>query len=183
MNITRCPWAIDPYSQQYHDEEWGKPCHNDRKLFELLILEGFQAGLSWVTILKKRAAFQAAFDSFDPNLIQNYRPEKIEALMQNPAIIRNRLKIEATKTNAIAFLQVQREWGDFDHYIWSFTHGKTMDPQWKEPAEIPTQTALSQEISKDLKKKGFRFVGPTIIYSYLGAIGIVNDHLVNCSFH
>lgn len=183
MNITRCPWAKDPYSQQYHDQEWGKPCHNDQKLFELLILEGFQAGLSWVTILKKRAAFQTAFDHFDPKLIGRYDPQKIDALMQDPGIVRNRLKIDATKANAIAFLQVQQEWGSFDRYIWSFTNGKTVDPQWESSSEIPTETALSQKISQDLKKKGFRFVGPTIIYSYLGAIGIVNDHLVSCSFH
>jgi len=183
QKFYRCPWAIDPYSIQYHDEEWGKPCHDEHKLFELLILEGFQAGLSWVTILKKRAAFQAAFDEFNPELIVHYDAQKVESLMQNQGIIRNRLKIEATKTNALAFLHVQREWGSFDKYIWSFTHGESVDPRWKFSSEIPTETELSQMISQDLKKRGFRFVGPTIIYSYLGAIGIVNDHLVHCSFH
>ena len=181
--LYRCPWAVDPYSIQYHDQEWGKPCHDDRKLFELLILEGFQAGLSWVTILKKRVAFQTAFDDFDPNVIIQYDAEKTEELMQNPGIIRNRLKIEATKSNALAFLQVQKEWGSFDKYIWSFTQGESIDPQWKHPSEIPAENELSQKISRDLKKRGFRFVGPTIIYSYLGAIGIVNDHLIHCSFH
>lgn len=178
----RCPWAMDPYSMEYHDHEWGKPSHDDRHLFELLILEGFQAGLSWVTILKKREAFREAFDGFDPAVIAKYDEEKLSSFMKNEKIIRNRLKIAACVANARAFLKVQQEFGNFDTYIWSFTNGIAMDPKWESSQNVPTESELSRTISKDLKKRGFRFVGPTIIYSYLGAIGVINDHLIQCEF-
>ena len=181
MPKTRCRWAgNDPLYCQYHDEEWGTPLHDDQLLFEFLILEGAQAGLSWITILRKRENYRKAFDNFDPNIIVNYTESKVEELMQNEGIIRNRLKINATIKNAKAFLKVQEEFGSFDSYIWSFTKGKTIKNGWKDLSEVPASTPESEAMSKDLKKRGFTFVGPTICYAFMQAIGMVNDHTVDC---
>lgn len=180
--LHRCYWANDPYSIEYHDREWGKISKDENHLFELLILEGFQAGLSWVTILKRREAFNRAFHNFDPEKVALFDERKIEALLEDETIIRNRGKIRAAVTNAQAFLQVQKEFGNFYTYIWSFTLHSQIDNHWTRREDIPTQSELSKKISKDLKSRGFKFVGPTIIYSYLGAIGVINDHLIDCSF-
>lgn len=180
MSEQRCDWAVGEYNIKYHDEEWGKTEHNDQMLFELLILEGMQAGLSWVTILKKRENFQEAFDHFDIETVANYQEEKIQELLQNPGIIRNRLKVRGAVKNAQAFQNVQHEFGSFDHYIWSFVDHKQIVNAYEHPSELPTHTELSDRISKDLKKRGFTFVGTTIIYSYLQAIGIINDHMTWC---
>lgn len=166
----------------YHDNRWCKPEHRDNELFAMLVLEGMQAGLSWATILNKEANYRQAFDNFDPLLVAAYPPEKVAALLQNPGIIRNKLKISAAITNAQAFLQVQSEFGSFDKYIWAFTDGKVIDHHLKSMADMPAQDALSQNVSKDLKKRGFKFVGPVIIYSYLQAIGIINDHAEDCGY-
>ena len=182
-NPPRCPWAVDPWSVAYHDSEWGTPCHEDRLLFELLILEGFQAGLSWLTILKKRPAFQEAFDHFLPEKIAAYAPEKCQELAENTQIVRNKSKIAAAVTNAQAFLQIQEEYGSFDAYIWSFTNGNPVLNNWQQQSEVPATSALSDKVSAELKKRGFKFVGSTIIYSYLGAIGVINDHLASCPFN
>ncbi len=176
----RCDWAKGEYNEQYHDNEWGKPQHDDQKLFELLILEGMQAGLSWVTILKKRAAFQQAFDHFNVEKVASYDEAKQQELLNNEGIIRNRLKIKSAVTNAQCFIAVQKEFGSFDRYIWHFTNGRQIVNSFHEQGEVPTHSELSDIISKDLKKRGFRFVGTTIIYSYLEAIGIINDHMVWC---
>jgi DNA-3-methyladenine glycosylase I len=165
---------------KYHDKEWGVPVHNDRKLFEFLILEGFQAGLSWRTILHKRENFQEAFDNFDFNKIAKYNRKKINSLLKNEGIIRNKLKIEAAITNAKAFLQVRKEFGTFDKYIWSFVNGKPIDNKFKSLKELPAKTKLSDKISEDLKKRGFKFVGSTIVYAHMQATGMVNDHVVSC---
>jgi DNA-3-methyladenine glycosylase I len=165
---------------KYHDKEWGVPVHNDRKLFEFLILEGFQAGLSWRTILHKRENFQEAFDNFDFNKIAKYNRKKINSLLKNEGIIRNKLKIEAAITNAKAFLQVRKEFGTFDKYIWSFVNGKPIDNKFKSLKELPAKTKLSAKISEDLKKRGFKFVGSTIVYAHMQATGMVNDHVVSC---
>nr|WP_228492083.1 DNA-3-methyladenine glycosylase I [Prolixibacter sp. NT017] len=179
--MHRCSWSTneDIYIR-YHDEEWGVPVHDDRKLFEFLILEGAQAGLSWITILKRREAYRDAFDQFDPEKVARYDAAKIEELLQRPDLIRNRLKINSAVTNAQAFLKVQEEFGSFDKYIWSFVDGKPIQNKWKKLNEIPAQTRLSVKISKDLKKRGFKFVGPTIVYAHMQATGMVNDHLVDC---
>ncbi len=178
---TRCAWSgSDPLYTVYHDKEWGVPVHDDRKLFEMLILEGAQAGLSWITILKKRENYRGAFDNFDAKKIAEYNKKKVTALLKNEGIIRNRLKIEATITNAKAFLDVQREFGSFDEYIWQFVGGKPKRNAWKSLKEIPPQTAESDAISKDLKKRGFKFVGSTICYAFMQATGLVNDHTVDC---
>jgi len=179
--MHRCSWSTneDIYIR-YHDEEWGVPVHDDRKLFEFLILEGAQAGLSWITILKRREAYRDAFDQFDPEKVARYDEAKIEELLQRPDLIRNRLKINSAVTNAQAFLKVQEEFGSFDKYIWSFVDGKPIQNKWKKLNEIPAQTPLSVKISKDLKKRGFKFVGPTIVYAHMQATGMVNDHLVDC---
>lgn len=180
--MTRCRWA-DLNSElyiSYHDQEWGRPEHNDQKLFEMLILEGFQAGLSWLTILKKRAAFRAAFDNFEPAVVAEYGPKKVEALMENAGIVRNRRKILAAIQNARVFLHIQEEFGSFDHYLWSFTEGKiivNMDDVF------PTRSELSDRLSRDLKHRGMSFVGTTIIYSFLQAVGVVNDHELSCFCH
>jgi DNA-3-methyladenine glycosylase I len=165
----RCDWAPldNPLYVKYHDEEWGVPVHDDRMLFEFLLLEGFQAGLSWITILKKRVNFRQAFDNFDVNKIATYNEKKIEGLMQNSGIVRNRRKIEAAVVNAKAFFEVQKEFGSFSDYIWSFVNGKPVVNKWKRKGEIPANTKLSDEISKDLKNRGFKFVGSTIIYAYM----------------
>ena len=178
----RCDWVpIDsPLYVKYHDEEWGVPVRDDRMLFEFILLEGFQAGLSWLTILKKRDSFRQSFDNFDAKKIARYDEKKIEELMQNSGIVRNRRKIEAAVVNAIAFLKVQKEFGSFNDYIWSFVNGKPIVNKWKRMEEIPANMELSDVISKDLKNRGFKFVGSTIIYAYMQATGMVNDHTVDC---
>lgn len=178
---TRCPWpGTDPLYVKYHDIEWGDPLHDDRLLFEFLLLEGFQAGLSWITILKKRANYRKAFDQFNPNKIAAYDKRKVKALLANQGIVRNKLKIEAAIQNAGSFLTVQKDFGTFDNYIWQFTDGKTIKNAWKTLAQIPARTNESTAMSNDLKKKGFKFVGPTICYAFMQAVGMVNDHLVSC---
>ena len=180
-NKSRCPWpANDPLMIKYHDKEWGTPLHNDRKLFEFLILEGFQAGLSWLTILRKRENFRKAFDQFDFKKVAGYDQPKIEALLKDSGIIRNRLKIQGAILNAKAFIEVRKEFGTFDRYIWSFSEGKTIHNGFKTLKEIPAKTELSNKISKDLKRRGFKFVGSTIVYSHMQATGMVNDHLKEC---
>ncbi len=177
----RCAWVTQEQIYiNYHDNEWGEAVHNERTLFEFLILEGFQAGLSWITILKKREHFRLAFDNFDYTLIAQYDSEKHKELLQNSNIIRNKLKIAAAISNAKAFLEIQREFGSFDSYIWSFVNGKTIVNKYNSMADVPTKTELSDTISKDLKKRGFKFVGSTIIYAFMQAIGMVNDHTKNC---
>lgn len=183
-NLERCPWAgSEQIYIDYHDNEWGVPLHDDRRLFEMLILEGMQAGLSWITILKKREDFRAAFDNFDAEKIANYTDEKIEQLMQNEKIVRNRRKITAAVKNARTFLEIQKEFGSFDKFIWSYINGEPIINHFKEPSEVPANTPLSDKISSDLKKRGFGFVGTTIIYSFMQAIGMVDDHLTFCPFH
>lgn len=178
---TRCAWAgDDPLYVRYHDEEWGVPLHDDRRLFEFLILEGAQAGLSWITILRKRAAYRRAFDRFDPRKIARYRQTRIRKLLADPSIIRNRLKIEAAVTNARAFLEVRKEAGSFDRYLWGFVGGKPIRNAWRSVRQIPARTAESAALSRDLRRRGFRFVGPTICYAYMQAVGMVNDHTVGC---
>ncbi|MGD2089279.1 MAG: DNA-3-methyladenine glycosylase I [Candidatus Aminicenantes bacterium] len=181
-NKKRCEWVPldNPLYVKYHDEEWGVPIHDDRRLFEFLILEGMQAGLSWLTILRKRENFRTAFDHFDPRKIARYNEKKIEELMQNSGIIRNRLKITAAVQNAKTFLDVQAEFGSFDTFIWQFMEGKPVINQWKTLKELPAKTPLSDTISKELKKRGFKFVGSTIIYAHMQATGMVNDHTVDC---
>ncbi|MFX0147942.1 MAG: DNA-3-methyladenine glycosylase I [Candidatus Hodarchaeota archaeon] len=179
--LKRCGWSgNDPLMIEYHDKEWGVPQHDDRELFEFLILEGMQAGLSWSTILKKRENFRHALDNFDYNKISKYNENKIEELLQNKGIIRNRIKIQSIITNAQAFLGIQKEFGSFDDYLWNFVNNRSINNLWKNLDELPSHTELSDIISKDLKKKGFKFVGSTIIYAFMQAIGLVNDHLVNC---
>lgn len=181
--LPRCGWSGDGLYCQYHDLEWGVPVHDDRTLFEFLILEGAQAGLSWSTILNKREAYRAAFAGFDPAVVAGYGSEKIESLLQNPGIVRNRLKINAAVQNARAFLAVQREFGSFDAYIWQFVGGKPYQNNFQAMNEIPAQTPESQRMSKDLLARGFRFVGPTICYAFMQAVGMVNDHVVTCYRH
>jgi len=179
--MNRCEWANrSDLEQAYHDTEWGTPVHNDRKLFEFLILEGAQAGLSWSTILKKREGYRQAFDNFDVKKISAYSEDNIAELLNNSEIIRNRLKINSAVTNARAFLSVQKEFGSFDAYIWQFVDGKPIRNAWKKSAEIPAKTPESVAMSNDLKKKGFTFVGPTICYAFMQAVGMVNDHIVDC---
>lgn len=165
---------------KYHDEEWGVPVHDDRKHFEFLILEGVQAGLSWLTILKKRENYRKAYDNFDVKKVSEYDEAKIEELMNNPDIIRNRRKIEASINNAKKFLEVQKEFGSFDNFIWSFVDNNVVKNHWKDLSEIPATSELSDKVSKELKRRGFKFVGSTIIYAHLQAIGLINDHLVTC---
>ena len=175
-----CHWARIGIMARYHDEEWGVPSHDDRTLFEFLTLEGAQAGLSWETVLKKRERYREVFDGFDPSRIALYDARKVRALLADPGIIRNRLKISATISNARAFLEVQREFGTFDAYIWQFTGGKTLRNTRRQPKDVPARTAESDAMSKDLKKRGFRFVGSTICYAFMQATGMVNDHLRTC---
>lgn len=181
-NKKRCAWVPldNPLYVQYHDEEWGVPVHDERLLFEFLVLEGAQAGLSWLTILKRRENYRAAFDNFNPQKIALYDEKKIAELMQNSGTIRNRLKIGGTVINARAFLEIQAKHGSFDSYIWNFVDGKPIVNKWKSIKEIPPKTPLSDTISKDLKKKGFKFVGSTIIYAHMQATGMVNDHTTDC---
>jgi DNA-3-methyladenine glycosylase I len=177
----RCPWCgTDPLYVKYHDEDWGVPVHDDAKHFEFLVLESAQAGLSWLTVLRKRENYRKALDGFDVNKIAEYDDDKLEELLQNPGIIRNRLKIKATINNAQRFLEVVKEFGSFDKYIWSFTNHKTITNHFTSLSELPAKTELSDRLSKDLLKRGFKFVGSTIIYAHLQAIGVVNDHLVGC---
>lgn len=180
-NKKRCAWCEkDDLYRDYHDNEWGKPVYDDDKLFEFLILETFQAGLSWRTILKKRENFRVAFDEFDYKKVANYNETKIQELLQDAGIIRNQLKIRGTISNAIAFMKVQEEFGSFSKYIWNFTDGKPIENQRKLLSEIPATTPLSDAISKDLKKRGFKFVGSTVVYAHMQATGMVNDHVVDC---
>lgn len=176
----RCEWARNDLAVHYHDTEWGVPLHDDRGLFEFLILEGAQAGLSWDTILKKRDAYREAFDNFDAAKVARYSDAKMAKLLQNEGIVRNRLKIASSVANAKAFLKVQKEFGSFDAYIWSFVGGKPIDGRRKELSDVPAKTDISDTISKDLKKRGFNFVGSTIMYAFMQATGMVNDHLASC---
>jgi len=178
---TRCEWCgTEPLYVEYHDNEWGVPVHDDRRLFEMLILEGAQAGLNWLTILRKRENYRKAFGNFDAKKIAQYDKAKVAKLLADPGIVRNRLKIAATIQNARAFLNVQKEFGSFDRYIWQFVDGKPMKNRWKNLKEIPPRTAESDAMSKDLKKRGFSFVGSTICYAFMQAVGMVNDHMVRC---
>lgn len=178
---VRCAWAnSSELYQDYHDKEWGVPLHDERALFEFLILEGAQAGLSWITILKKREAYRAAFDNFDAARIARYDAGKIEQLMQNPGIVRNRLKLNSAVLNAQKFLQVQDEFGSFDAFIWRFVQGATRHNGWRSFAEVPASTAVSDAMSKELKRRGFKFVGTTICYAFMQATGMVNDHTSDC---
>ena len=184
MNKHRCVWASnDALYQNYHDTEWGVPLHGDQRLFEFLILEGAQAGLSWITILRKRENYRAAFDDFDATRIADYDANKIESLLQNPGIVRNRLKVEAAVINAQKFLEVQAEFGSFDQFIWQFVEGKPKQNRWSGLADIPASTVESNAMSKELKRRGFKFVGPTICYAHMQATGMVNDHTTNCFRH
>lgn len=185
IKIDRCSWVKnqpDIYIE-YHDEEWGVPVHDDRLLFAKLVLDGAQAGLSWLTILKKKQSYFEAFDNFDIKTVSEYEERKIQELMQNPGIIRNRLKIEAAVKNASAILEIQKEFGSFNSYLWGFTDNKTITNNFTDIGEVPVKTLLSEVISKDMKKRGMAFVGPTIIYAYMQAIGMVNDHTTNCFRH
>lgn len=182
--MTKCAWALNsPPEERYHDLEWGQPIHEDQLLFEFLVLEGAQAGLSWVTVLKKREAYRIAFDHFDVERIACYDEQKVTELMANPNIIRNRLKIHSAINNAKAFLTIQQAFGSFDAYIWQFVNGKPRQNTWQRHQELPASTALSDLISKDLKQRGFSFIGSTICYAYMQAIGMVNDHTVDCYRH
>ena len=178
---SRCSWsATDPLYTKYHDTEWGVPLHDDRRLFEFIILDGAQAGLSWLTILKKRQNYREAFENFDPRKIARYDTRKVSELLANEGIVRNKLKIKAAIQNAVSFLAVQKEFGSFDDYIWRFVGGETIKNKWITLKEKPAQTRESAAMSADLKKRGFKFVGPTICYAYMQAAGLVNDHVVDC---
>jgi len=179
----RCAWITDPLMRRYHDEEWGVPLHDDRKLFEFMVLDAFQAGLSWKTILIKRENFRVAFDNFNPEIIAGYDEAKYENLMADTGIIRNRAKIRATMTNAQTFLKVQKEFGSFDRYIWSFVNFQPVMNSWQSLSEIPARTGVSDLMSKDLVKRGFKFAGSTICYSFMQAAGMVNDHVISCFRH
>lgn len=182
-DIKRCQWAMgSELEMRYHDEEWGKPTHDDKVLFEFLILEGMQAGLSWATILRKRENFREAFDGFDPKLVAEYGDDKKAELMKNAGIIRNGRKIQAAVDNARAFLQVQREYGSFDSFIWAYVEGKPIISNLDSTDDMPADTELSRLISKDLRNRGFKFVGPVIIYSFMQAVGMVDDHANWCAF-
>lgn len=184
MERTRCAWCgDDPLYVAYHDEEWGVPVRDDWTLFEFLILEGAQAGLSWATILNKRHGYFEAFDGFDVEKVARYGEPKIAELLADPGIVRNRLKVRSAVSNAQAFLQVQEECGSFSDYIWSFVEGVPIQNRWRSMSDIPAATPLAETISKDLKKRGFRFVGPTIVYAHMQATGMVNDHVVDCFRH
>lgn len=181
MEKNRCAWCLSSnLYKEYHDNEWGKPIYDDESIFEFLILETFQAGLSWITILNKRENFRAAFDNFDYQKIVNYNTSKEEELLENSGIIRNKLKVKATITNAIAFIKIQEEFGSFSQYIWNFVDGKPIVNHWKSLSEVPATTSVSDALSKDLKKRGFKFVGSTVIYAHMQATGMVNDHILDC---
>ncbi|MAL95580.1 MAG: DNA-3-methyladenine glycosylase I [Haliea sp.] len=180
----RCDWcAGDELYQRYHDREWGVPVHDDRQLFEFLLLEGAQAGLSWITILRKREGYRHAFHAFDPERVARMTDTELETLRENPDIIRNRRKIQAARQNARAFLEVQARHGSFADYLWDFVDGTPIQNHWKSLAEVPASTALSERLSRDLRRQGFSFVGPTIVYAHMQATGMVNDHLVQCFRH
>jgi|SRR5205085_2710609 len=181
--MTRCGWARDEAMIAYHDEEWGVPLHDDRGLFEFLILEGAQAGLSWSTILRKRPNYRKAFDGFDARKISRYDDRKVAALLQDAGIVRNRLKVASAVDNARAFLAVQEEFGSFDAYIWGLVGGGPAQNRWKTLQDVPAKTAQADEMSKDLRRRGFRFVGSTICYAFMQATGMVNDHLTDCFRH
>ena len=184
MNKTRCAWPCeDALYQSYHDHEWGVPLHDDQKLFEFLILEGAQAGLSWITILRKRENYRAAFDNFDVTRIARYNSAKIESLLQDAGIVRNRLKVQSTVINAQIFLEVQAEFGSFDIFIWQFVDGVPIQNKWRSLAEVPAHTKESDAMSKELKRRGFKFIGSTICYAHMQATGMVNDHTINCFRH
>ena len=185
MTVKRCEWtgdwaSIDPLMTEYHDREWGVPVHDDQLLFEFLILEGAQAGLSWSTVLKKRARYRQVFDGFDPSMVARYGEDKIAELLADAGIIRNRLKIRSAVSNAQAFLDVQEEFGSFDSYIWQFVGGEPKINRWRHLVDLPATTAESDSMSRELKRRGFRFVGPTICYAFMQATGMVNDHTVDC---
>jgi len=182
--LKKCSWALSsPLEERYHDLEWGVPVHDDRLLFEFLILEGAQAGLSWITILKKREEYKKAFDNFEAGIIASYDHNKINSLLANPGIVRNKLKINSAIINAAAFLDVQQSFGSFDEYIWLFVDGRPLHNTWRSAADIPVSTRISELMSKDLKKRGFKFVGSTICYAFMQATGMVNDHTVDCFRH
>src|SRR5581483_4156540 len=178
--LTRCAWAKSDLAIAYHDQEWGVPVHDDRLLFEFLILEGAQAGLSWETILRKRGRYREVFDNFEPTLVAGYGKRKVNALLNDAGIVRNRLKIAAAIENASAFLKVAEEFGSFDRYIWQFTSGRPIVNQWQTLKQVPPRTAESDAMSRDLRRRGFRFVGSTICYAFMQAVGLVNDHVVDC---
>jgi DNA-3-methyladenine glycosylase I len=182
-NMTRCPWPVDDHYIAYHDTEWGVPLHDDRALFEFLVLEGAQAGLSWHIVLKKRENYRAAFDQFDPAKVARYTPAKINKLLTNSGLIRNRLKIASAVRNARAFLAVQEEFGSFDRYIWRFVDGRPIINHPRSMKEVPARTRASDAMSQDLKQRGFNFIGSTICYAHMQATGMVNDHLVDCFRH
>jgi DNA-3-methyladenine glycosylase I len=184
MKKKRCAWCgDDPLYVHYHDCEWGVPLHDDRRLFEFLVLEGAQAGLSWITILRKRENYRRAFDDFDPRRIAGYGEKEIEGLLSNPGIVRNRLKIASTVRNARAFIQIQEEFGSFDTYLWRFVDGRPKQNRWRTLQEIPADTSESRALSKDLTRRGGSFVGPTICYAFMQAVGMVNDHVLDCFRH
>jgi len=179
--MKRCDWATSSTLEaEYHDKDWGVPAHDDRFLFEMLILEGAQAGLSWATILKKREGYRKAFDNFDAVKISKYSQEKIDELLNNPDIVRNKLKINATIQNAKKFLEIQKEFGSFDSFIWSFVGGKPINNSWDKMSDVPAKTKESDAMSKELKRRGFKFIGSTICYAYMQSVGMVNDHLTSC---
>ena len=180
---TRCQWAKDDLNIEYHDNEWGKPQHDDRKLFEFLILEGAQAGLTWTTILKRRDGYRKAFSDFDPVKVSKYADKHIKNLLNNPEIIRNKLKINSAINNAKLFIKIQEEFGSFDKFIWSFVNNTTITNNFKRLSDIPASTDISKKMSDDLKKYGFNFVGPTICYAFMQAVGMVNDHTSDCFLH
>jgi DNA-3-methyladenine glycosylase I len=182
---SRCDWCEDTFDEyvRYHDEEWGVPVHDDKKQFEFLILEAAQAGLSWSTILKKREGYRKAFAGFDVKKVARFDEKKIQQLLQNPDIVRNKLKVRSAVSNAQKFIEVQNEFGSFDHYIWSFVDGEPINNHWKTMKEVPATTAISDKLAGDLKKRGFKFVGSTIIYAHIQAVGMVNDHLTTCFRH
>lgn len=185
MNKIRCPWVGigKPHYENYHDTEWGIAVNDDNRHFEMLILEGAQAGLSWETILKKREGYRSAFKNFIPEIVASMTDQNMEELIKNPNVIRNRLKIFSVRKNALVFLKIQKEFGSFNSYVWSFTAGKTIINHWKKMNEVPTTTKVSELLSKDLKKRGMSFVGSKIIYAYMQAVGLVNDHLISCWKH
>ncbi len=183
-SLTRCPWCgEDPLYREYHDREWGAPLHDDHRLFEMLLLESFQAGLSWLTILRKRENFRAAFDGFDPVKVAAYGPDKIAVLMNDASIVRNRAKIKAVIKNAQVFLALQKEFGSFDRYLWAFVDHQPVQHAFRELSQIPAEDATARALSKDLKKRGMGFVGPTTMYAHMQSVGMVNDHLTGCFRH
>ena len=181
--MKRCTWATKPLDIEYHDREWGVPVHDDRLLFEFLILEGAQAGLSWSTILAKRDAYRKAFANFEPAKVARFRPEKIESLLLNPGIVRNRLKVTSAVTNAKCFMDIQHEYGSFAGFVWQFVDGRPKVNKWRTASQVPPKTAESDKMSRELSRRGFKFVGSTICYAYMQGVGMVNDHLIDCFRH